>query len=231
MLTNVHKGSIPQQNTFPDTLGQQALFHSEREIALILDKTVKGGYGALALGTIMAANSADGKLVPYPELLATSNTNNAKAYLVQNAVTATAIVYCNLEDAGKFVVGDSLIIDCDQAVDAQDLGAIVSIELNANDSRYIITATDNLSDAEGDFTTVNSVCIYCKGGDVAAPFSQAEYILDKDVDTGTGTTALGALTSVVLSNAILYELVLVGLDAAAKTDLGITSDGRFAVLK
>lgn len=231
MLTNVHRGSIPQQNTFPDTLGQQALFHSLREQALILDKTVKGGYGALPLGCIMAVNSADGKLVPYPELLATENTNNAKAYLIQDGVTASAIVYINVVDVGKFAVGDSLIIDCDQAVNAQDLGAIVSIELDANDSRYKITATTVLSDAGGDFLTANSACIYCKGGDVAAPFSKAQYIMDKDTDTGTGVDALGANVSVVISNAILYYAVLVGLDAAAVTDLGITLDGRFAILK
>lgn len=225
-------GSVPQINRSGITPGPKRLFHTVRDIALILDKTVRAGYGVLMTGTLMAVSESDSKLVPYPEALATVNTTNAKAYLVADGVNASAIVYCTVEDAAKFAVGDDLIIDCDQAVDSQDLGAIISIDItDANGTRAKITATTNLSDAAADFLAVNSACIYIKGGAAAHPFSAAAYILDKDIDTGVGALAKGALGTVVISNAVLYEASLVGYDSSAATDLGTVDDGRLVILK
>lgn len=229
------QSSIPQQNAGGQSKGPQALFHSVRDIALILDKTFQSGYGPLRAGTIMAKNSETGKLVPYPEELATVNAVGGKTYLVADGTNTSAIVYCTIEQSYRFAIGDKLVIDCDQAVNSQDLGAITAIDrTDANGTRAKITATTALSDAGGDFTVANSVCIYVKGGDTSHPFTKAEFILDQDIDTGVGANAQGGLGSVVLSNAILYLGVLKALnyDSAALTDLGASVDGlRYLILK
>ena len=237
-------GSVPQINRAPEVPGSRALFHSLREQALIIDKTVKAGYGVLKAGTLMAINTGEtdgtdyGKLIPYPELLATVNACNGKSYLVADGANGSAIVYTTISDSYRFALGDHLIIDCDQAVNAQDLGEITAIDrTDANSTRAKITATTNLSDSGGDFTTTNSVCVYCQGGDTSAPFTKAVYVLDQDIDTGEGydttyqQSPKGAISSVVVSNAILYKSVILNYDAAALTDLGGTVDGRLLILK
>lgn len=225
-------GSIPQITRMPDTPGVKPLFHSVRDIALILDKTVASGYGVLNIGTLMSVCAYTGNLVPYPEALVTVNRTNAKAYLTVATADAAKIIYTTIADSYKFEVGQSLIIDCSAAVDSQDLGAITAIDRTyANATQAKITLTTNLSDGDGDFTVANSVCVYAKGGDTSHPFTKAVYVLDKDIDTGVGEYAKGANTSVVVSNAILYATSLIGYDAAAATDLGTTADGRFVILK
>ncbi len=236
MLKSVHYGSVPQSNRGPKTLGQRPLFHSVRDIALIIDKTVKAGYGALKLGTILAVNDAVvgaadfGLLVPYAETDMTQNDSNAKAYLIANGSNGSNEVFTTVEDAYKFTLGDNLIIGCNAAA-SQDLGEITAVTLEASNTRVKITATANLADAGGDFSAANYACIYVRTDDAAAPFSKAVYILDKDIDTGVGPNALGANTSLVISNAILYTHSLIGFDAAAKLALGAISDGRLTILK
>lgn len=226
--SNVFHGSVPQMNRYPEGLGQKPLFHSVRDIALILDKSVKAGYGVLPIGTVMAVNTNDSKLVPYPMSTAASNENNAKAYLVADGVDTEAIVYTTVPDSYKFEVGDSLIIDADGQT-PQDLGAITAIDrTDASGTRAKITATIAISGSA--MTMASSANVYLKSAS-ADPFAEAKYILDKDIDTGEGENAEGAITSVVVNNAILYETTLVGYDDAAATDLGTTEDGRFVILK
>ena len=94
-----------------------------------------------------------------------------------------------------------------------------------------ITFTTVITDY-ANFTAVLFGNVYVKSAaEASTPFAGAKFILDADIDTGTGEFAVGALTSVVLSNAILYTASLIGLDAAAKTDLGSVDDGRFTILK
>ena len=50
-------GDIPQMNRMPEGRGSKPLFHSVRDIALILDKTVAAGYGVLRIGTVMAEDA------------------------------------------------------------------------------------------------------------------------------------------------------------------------------
>lgn len=220
-------GSTPQLNRGPEVPGSKALFHSVRDIALILDKTAKAGYGVLKAGTLCALNTNDSKMVPYPTSDPT-DTGSARAFLVADAADASAVVYVTIEDSYKFVVGDSLIIDRSNGgvQDVQDLGAITDITLSA--SRAAITATTNVSGAN--HTVANSASVYVKA-DASTPFTKAVYINDQDVDTGTGADAKGANTSVVLSNAVLYKHALQNYDAAGATDLGAVEDGRFVVLK
>ena len=219
-------GSIPQLNRSGQTPGTKPLFHSVRDIALIIDKTCKAGYGYLRAGTIMCINTADEDLVPYPEADEDVNVGNAKAYLTVDSGSANATVEVTNEESYKFAVGDSLILN-DDTTTAEDLGAIVSIVPGTN-GIAVITVTDDIGATS--FTTARDAYVTCKS-DTSAGFTKAAYILDQDVNTGIGEDALGAITSVVISNAVLYSASMVNSDSAARTDLGTVSDGRFLILK
>ena len=219
-------GSIPQINRSGITPGTKALFHSVRDIALIIDKTCKAGYGYLKAGTVMAINSADLDLVPYPEAAFATNLVNAKVWLVADTgITATTLQILN-EETYKMALGDSLVI-VDDTTAAEDLGAITDIALGDN-GIAIVTFTTAIGGVA--FTVANTASIVCKS-DTSAGFTKAIYILDQDINTGTGADALGANTSVVISNAVLYSAPMLNLDAAAITDLGVVTDGRFAIVK
>jgi hypothetical protein len=330
-------GSTPQINRTGETPGPKALFHSVRDIALILDKSVKAGYGVLKAGTLMSECSITRKLYPYPMAAASSDDTNAKAYCVQAPGDGAAFIYTNIEDSYKFNIADELIIDGGTAGTkevqsmanttpaeddvytltyagvtltstaltasvatanllaaliagtgyadlpyvltagssaititfktvgdkdavvaaktvgsgtpavstttpgvaadattsaAENLGAITAIDRTAvNGTQAKITFTTVIT-TFGNFTAVLFGGVYVKSYDEdSTPFAGAKYVLDADIDTGTGVNAKGALCSVVISNAVLYESVIVGLDSAAKTDLGSTDDGRFLILK
>jgi hypothetical protein len=322
----------------PESLGIKPLFHSVRDIALILDKTVQAGYGVLKAGTVMAEAAYNSKLVPYPQAAANLNDTNAKAYLLSAPADSATDLYVSLEDSYKFEIGHSLIIDGNTAAvaevqeiaitdadidtadvwtlafgtfsmevtvgatatvaglqtlfaahddyssapftitatantkliltwktagavtglatlteetdgeteatqategtdavetgtNAEDLGAITAIDRTyANSSQAKISVTTGVGTG-ANFAPGRNGNVYLKGGDTSTPFTKAEYILDKDIDTGTGEYAKGAITSVVVSNAILYTNSLIGLDDAAETDLSTVEDGRFTILK
>lgn len=220
-------GSIPQHNRVPQGPGIKPLFHTQRDIALILDKTVKPGYGVIRSGTVMSVCSVTGNLYPYPETLVAENNTNAKAYLVANA-TASTSVFVGIEDSYKFQVGDELIIGGDSF---EDLGAIVSIDRTAVNSTQAEIVVTVAVVTVADLTTAKLANVFVKSNGALTPFSEAMFILDADIDSGTGEFAVGALTSVVLSNAVLYAASLIGCDAAAKVDLGSVDDGRFTILK
>lgn len=219
-------GNIPQINRSGITPGTKALFHSVRDIALIIDKTCKAGYGYLKAGTVMAINSADGDLVPYPEAAFATNLVNAKAWLVADTGATATTLQVTAEDSYKFAVGDS-IVAVDDTVAAEDLGAITDITIAANN---IATITFTTAIGGAAYTVANTAAVTVKS-DTSAGFTKAIYILDQDINTGTGADALGANTSVVISNAVLYSAPMLNLDAAAITDLGVVTDGRFAIVK
>jgi len=329
-------GSIPQHNRVPEGVGIRPLFHSVRDIALILDKTVKAGYGVIKSGTIMAVCSATGNLVPYAQTNADENDTNAKSYLVASPGSGAIVCNIGIEDSYKFVVGDSLVMDGSgtgtdavqsivcatpwatasvyvltfgshtitatmgatqtlaglvtliqaatgyaslpfavtagtnaltltwkvsgpitemaqyvkdggsavvattttpgveydmDALSAEDLGAITAIDRTAvNSTQAQITFTTSITNY-ANFTTEYYGNVYVKGGDSSTPFTKAACIIDADVDSGIGEFAVGALTSIVISNAVLYTASLIGLDAAAIVDLGSVDDGRFTILK
>lgn len=109
--TKASFGSIPQHYQPIEGPGIKALFHSERELALIFDKTVAPGYGVLQMGTVMAECVATGELVPYPPAAANDNSTNAKAYILAQPSDADTSLLVNIEDSYKFRVGQSLILD------------------------------------------------------------------------------------------------------------------------
>lgn len=219
-------GSMPQLNRSGETPGPKALFHSVRDIALIKDKTVQAGYGALKSGTIMATNSITGDLVPYTPVAFTS-TNMSRAYLVTDYGTGATECYVTMGDSYKFAVNDVLVLAESAGPTYGDCGAITAIDRDTEPHRAKITMTGV---ASTEFTTAQSACCYVKAG-AAGNFSDATFILDQDIFTGEDSTAIGANTSVVISNAILYTGALVNFDTQAGTDLGTITDGFHTILK
>lgn len=232
MLTAI-RSSIPQMTRYPEGTGIKPLFHSVRDIALILDKTIQAGYGYLEAGTVMAINLSTGsgggygQLIPFVPLsgdvVLGADSAKGVAPVVMDSITNH--VYVSLNDAYKYKVGDFLYADNDSDDGPISGGVISAIDvttstLMADITVAALTATN--------VTVVKKSYAYVMGG--ASGNNEAAYILDKDVDTGVGSEALGALSSVVVSNAILYKNSLINMTAAAITDLGVV-DGRFFILK
>lgn len=234
MLENV-RNSKPQMNRYPETPGIRALFHSIREIALILDKEVQAGYGYLKAGTVMAINTSvgggSGKLVPYVPL---SNGTGQVSLGTISALGGVPVVrdsitdhiYVSLDDSYKFVVGDYLYADNDSD-DGPVSGGIISAIDRTTSTLYADITVASLDAAN--VTMVKKSYVYAAAG--AGGNNVAAYILDKDIDTGVGADAIGALTSVVVSNCILYKNALYNLTAEAIASLGGVVDGRYFIMK
>lgn len=220
-------GSMPQLNRSGETPGPRALFHSVRDIALIKDKTVQAGFGALKSGTIMATNAITGDLVPYtPVAYATGQMS--RSYLVTDFATGDDFCYVTISDSYKFAVADVIILANNAPLYDATGGAILSIDRDTEPHRAKITFTTGV--AVTTFTTALAANVYVKAGG-AGNFSDATFILDQDIFTGEGSSAVGANTSVLISNAILYTGSLVNFDSTAGTSLGTTSDGNHTILK
>lgn len=223
-------GSIPQHHQPVEGPGIKALFHSLREQALILDKTVRGGFGIVKGGTVMSMD-ASGYLFPYPGTDHLDTANQARAFALADVADTESAINVLKADAAKFVVGEDIMLVRNNAAspDVHDGGAIVSVDITTNPNFAVITFTTAVSGAV--WTVANSLNCYPKADTVESDGIAAHSINDQDVDTGDDENALGALTSIVLSNAILYESAFVNLDSDALTDLGATSDGRYVILK
>jgi hypothetical protein len=236
MASGAIGGSTPQLNRGPEVPGYKALYFSIREIALIKDKTCQPGYGVLRAGTIMAENisalttGGKGMLVPY--VLAAYTEGDVGRALSLTDIPSTGgagekTINVLMGDSYKFKVGDDLIVANDSPA-IHEGGAISAIDRTTHPHYATITFTTGIvSDAT--YTIANNCCCYVEAG--ITPFSIAKYILDKDVDTGVGEIAKGAITPVLLSNAILYTNSLINFDAAAATSLGTVDDGQHTILK
>lgn len=230
-LTGI-RSSIPQMNRYAEVPGIKPLFHSVRDIALIFDKTAQAGYGYLKAGTVMALNCSDaggvGKIVPYVPISTSVTLGGDSAIGVAPVVQdcASGHIYVSLQDAYKFEVGDDLYLDNDSDEGPVKAAAITDIDVTTS-TLYADITTSAFS--HGNFTVAKKAYAYVQTSE-DDPYTAAKYILDKDVDTGLGAEAAGALTSVLVSNAILYKNNMINLTAAAITALGST-DGRFFILK
>jgi hypothetical protein len=227
-------GSIPQQVMNPEGRGIKNLFYSKRDIALITDKTFAPGYGVLKAGTVCCENSSaagnKGKVYPYVPVygsqVAALNTNAAIGVAPMVANSSSGHVYVSIQDSYKFIVGDQIYFQNTSGDGLVDCGVITAIDRTTNPI-YADISTGAFTATNG--TIAKHAYVYVVSG--STPFSIAKYILDKDIDTGTGENAVGALGSVVLSNAILYSASLINCTAAALTSLGASTDGRFTILK
>lgn len=227
-------GSIPQVVRNGEGGGYKRLYFSQPEHALIKDKTFAAGYGVLAAGTVVSENTSaagnKGKLVPYVPVygnqVAALNNDAAKGVAAMVANGTSGHVYVSLADSYKFVVGDQLYFQNTSGDGPVDCGVITAIDrttsgIQADISCGVYTATTA--------TVAKHAYVYVVSG--STPFSIAKYILDKDIDTGTGEDAAGALGSVVISNAMLYSASLVNCTSEARTSLGAIVDGQHTILK
>lgn len=204
-------GSTPQMNRYPEGPGIPRLFHSERSIALIIDKTARAGFGNLRSGTVMAKDD-DGFCIPYVPATVVSGELSGLGTVHILAVSGNQ-VRIPAGEAGKFAEDDVVRKHGDEY--ETDI-TISSIEYGVNYDTLVVDEYSDLSAGDE---------LYLKGGDTAV------YIMDGDRDTGYGKDAKGANISVVLSNATLYKNSFVNLDAGAITDLGGIVDGQFYILK
>jgi hypothetical protein len=205
------------------------LYFSNPDAALKVPVTLQAGYGKLEAGYILAENKSasggDGKFVPYNlTSFDGTETSPGRAYLVANSGTSDNYVYVTMDDSYKFAVGDDLII-VDDTTSAENLGAITAIDRTTYPHMAKITATTNIGGVA--FTTARYAYVCVEAGDSSNNYSDAVGVLEKTVDTGTGSTAKGAVATMIIKNAILYSGMLTNSDSAARTDLGASTFGQY----
>ena len=219
-------GDKPQFNTTGKIQFRgKRLFFSRPEQALILQKMLKGGYGDLEEGTVMAVHTTTGLLYPYiPDTFSASDVGRIML-VTDNITSATFMVW--KEDAGKLAAGDVIVLwDTDGTYEE----ATVSTVADSGDGRRYTVTLSAATATAGGFIVSKSACCWLKGGS-AGKRSDAKFILDAFTSTGDIENPNGAFSSVVVSNAILYADGLVGADATALTALGAVTDSPYVILK
>ena len=211
----------------------RALYYSDPMSALKVPITLQAGYGLIKMGSVLALNkSAAGNkdlLVPYnPTSFTGAENHPGRAYLVSNTGTTDSYVYVTMEDSYKFAVGDDLIIN-DDTTTVENLGAITAIDRTTYPHMAKITFTTAIGGTA--FTTARKAYVCVEAGDNTNNYSDAVGILEKSVDTGTGANAKGALATLIIGNCVVYEGVLLLVDAAAKTDLSAASFGQYLYIR
>lgn len=204
-------GNVPQMNITGYTREvQKRLFYSRREQALLLEKTVRGGFGCLEMGQVITQVYKDGTdvmdfVVPYGK--------NGQVSLTADAAGAQKTITISTEEVVKFAVGDLITIN-DSGTTAEN-HEIVSISDN------VITVDTNLT---GTFEVSAGAYIeHRQDGNY--------FILDQDIDTGVENANEGALGSVVVSNAVLYQDAVIGMDSTVLADLNGKEDGVFYIIR
>lgn len=204
------------------------LFYSNPEACLLLPVTLQAGYGVLKQGTAISKNDSAagnvGKYIPYDPTATITGDEDApgRAYLVQDSGTTATELYVTMNDSYKFKVGDDVIIIDDDTA-AENLGAITAIDRTTVTHRAKITVTAATGGTS--FTVADFAYITVEGYDTC------DGILLQSVDTGTGADAQGALATMLLSNAILYNGMLTNVDSNARTDLSASVHGQYLVIK
>lgn len=220
-------GQTPQQNLTGYTrVTRKEIFYSLREIALLIPKTLRGGFGALEAGQVLSEDTNTNYLVPYvPDDI--SEDHKGRTMLMSDCDTSASVVI-PLEESYRFEAGDDVVLtDSD---DSYETAEIDSIDRTSSKYKATITLTGAVS---GTFTTAKDANVYHKAG-ASGKYSTAEYILDQSVLTGEGedTTKIGVQSSVLLSNAVIYSGQCVDMDSQAMTDLGnVSEDGQFYIVK
>ncbi len=209
------------------------LYYSNPEAALKVPITIMAGYGPLEQGTAMAINiSAAGKaglLVPYNPTLFTGNGYHpGRVYLVAEGTNATYVVYVSMDDSYKFTVGDDIIIN-DDTTARENLGVITAIDRTTDVTRAKITFTAAIGGTA--FTVARKAYVAIEAGVAGNNYSDCVGLLEKSVHAGIGSRAEGALATLIIGNAVLYDGLLTNFDAAAKVDLSASTFGQFIYIK
>lgn len=203
------------------------LYYSEPDAALKVPISIQAGYGQCYMGQAMAKNSSAAgnmnKMVPYdPDTIDGTQENHPRAYLVQNSGTTATVLYVTLTDSYRFSVGDDVYI-ADNTTTAENLGAITVIDRTTYTHMAAITVTTATGGTS--FTTARYAFIAVEG------YATAVGILEKSVDTGTGSDAKGAVATLILGNCVLYSGRLTNVDSAARTDLSASTFGNFTYIR
>ena len=217
-------GYTPQVNRTGFTeIREKKLFLSQREIALILPKTFRGGYGELAAGTVMAVDTNSNTLVPYIPDTINLVADMGRIDLVTDCNTATSFLIW-VEESGKIKAGDVIVLtDSDGTYEEKTVSTIAVYD----EKRSTVTLT---AATTGNFEVSKSANCYLKAG-TTGKLSVAKYILDQDIFTGTHENPNGALGSVFISNGVLYKNSCVGLDGTAITALGGIDETLHVIFK
>lgn len=211
----------------------KAIYYSDPNAALRVPVTLKSGYGRLEKGTALALDlsaASSGLIIPYsPTTFSASGlvSHPGRAYLVADVGSSANVVYVGIDDSYKFAVGDDLIIN-DNATAAENLGAITAIDRTTYSHMAGITVTTSTS---GTFEISAYGYVIVEAGTSGNNYSDCVGILEKTVDTGTGSKAKGAVATMILGNCVLYEGVLTNVDAAAKTDISAASFGQYLYIR
>jgi hypothetical protein len=211
----------------------RSLYYSDPMAALKVPVTLKAGYGVLPKGSCLALDKSAGSsglLVPYSLTSFSASASEyvtGRAYLVADVGAAANVLYVNLNDSYKFAVGDDLIIN-DNATSAENLGAITAIDRTTYSHMAKITVTTATS---GTFETSAYGYVIVEAGTSGNNYSDCVGILEKTVDTGIGSNAKGAVATMIIGNCVLYEGVLLNIDAAAKTDISAASFGQYLYIR
>lgn len=211
LTTAGRSGNVPQVNiTGYHREVQKRLFYSRREQALILEKTVRGGFFELEMGQVMTGVHGD-------EYVIAPLGENGRAYLSAQANSGQKEIQIPLSQAAPFFEDDHITIDGEgitaenhEIDDISVSGDTVTITTKAN-----LTSTFTL--AAGSFITLR------QGGNY--------YVMDQEIDTGHEAKKEGAWTSVVVGNAVIYQDAVIGWNSTVATELNAHEDGVFYVIK
>ena len=209
-------GQIPQYNlTGYSQLREKRLYKSRREVALISDMNVKGGYGQLERGTVMAVSSDDATvLVPYVTDDPVTNASPGAVFLVADTANASDEVRVALNESYMFQPGDAVILN--SATAAMLVREVDSVDRTGNVAVITLTAA-----VDDDYNIANDAYIFIRCGDDGDDYSLAACVLDSDIYTGVDEgNSNGALAPILLSNAMIYQDAVIGMDASARTDMG-----------
>lgn len=205
------------------------LYYSNPEAALKIPVTVQAGFGLVEQGTALALNGSAagniGKVIPYDLAAVPDGTVTRKCGrlpLVQNSGAAATDLYVTLEDSYALAVGDDAIIR-DNTTDAENLGAITAIDRTTYTHMAKVTVTTAVG--ETSFTTARFAYLAVEGYDTCVG------IIEKTVDTGLGSTAKGALATMILGNCVLYTGMLSNVDSSARTDVSASTFGNYTYIK
>lgn len=219
-------GDIPQQTIRGITpIFYKRLYKSLRDIAILTDKTLRGGYGVLEIGTVLAVDQNDTDLlVPYvPDDI---DYGDVGRVFLQTDCDDSDNFYVDLLESYKLAEGDTIVMSNtdddyeDETIDSIDRTTYASL------GRALVTLEGT---AVLDYTVAKKANCYVKAADAATSNknSTAAYILEMEADTGAGENANGANSTVLLQNALIYQADCPNMDSTAATSLGVTSEGIY----
>lgn len=230
---------VPAVNRGLNVQGAKKLFFSKRDVALIFDKAVSPGWGLLPAGTLLcenvsaAATGYQGYLFPYPMTTPASanpSWTGGRIMCVADVPNGTACDV-SMADSYRLKVGDDLILSHYSSATYMNGGAITAIDRTTYAAAGFARITFTTTTGGTGYTVATGACCWPKGGS-SGQYAAAKYILDQDVDTGTGALAKGANVSVVLSHAILYKGSIINYDTQVLTDMSyLALDGQFVVVR